>query len=81
MDAEDNASRKNAQSSSAEVPLEQGILGRQRLPAKRCAHGATVLGGFPRISVHRGTIFHQSLELRHALKNLDPGVGGHASVG
>jgi len=41
----------------------------------------TVLGGFRRISADFGsarTIFHQIMGYgRHALKNLDPGVGAH----
>jgi len=58
------------------VPLDKGYLGRQRLPAKAGAHGAD---GPRRISVDFGsprTIFHQIMgHWRHALKNLDPGVG------
>jgi len=60
---------KTPQSSSAEVPLDKGSLGRQRLPAKTgaCAHGATVLGaifGLPRDDFSFKIMGHWS----HALK-------------
>jgi len=60
------------QSSSAEVPLDKGSLGRQRLPAKPvrpwCRRSSADFG-LPR------TIFHQIMgHWSHALKNLDPGV-------
>jgi len=61
------------QSSSAEVPLDKGDLGRQRLPAKAVRQGCR------RSSADFGsarTIFHQIMgNCSHALKNLDPGVG------
>jgi len=64
---------EETQSSSAEVPLDKGYLGRQRLPAKAVRpwwRRSSADFGSPR------TIFHQITgHWRHALKNLDPGVG------
>jgi len=61
------------QSSSAEVPLDKGSLGRQRLPAKAvrpwCRRSSADFGS-PRTILHQ-IIGHWS----HALRNLDPGVG------
>jgi len=66
----DYVSRKK-RTSSAEVPLDKGDLGRQRLPAKAvrpwCRRSSADFGS-PR------TIFHQIIgHGRHALKNLGPG--------
>jgi len=64
---------EQTQSSSAEVPLDKGDLGHQRLPAKTvrqwCRRSSADFGS-PR------TIFHQIMgHCSHALKNLNPGVG------
>jgi len=64
---------EETQSSSAEVPLDKGYLGRQRLPANAvrqwCRRSSADFGS-PR------TIFHQIMgHWSHALKNLGPGVG------
>jgi len=63
---------REKRTSSAEVPLDKGDLGRQRLPAKAvrqwCRRSSADFGS-PR------TIFHQIMgHGSHALKNLDPGV-------
>jgi len=73
MDAGGLRKSEETQSSSAEVPLDKGDLGRQRLPAKAvrqwCRRSSADFGS-PR------TIFHQIIGYcSHALKNLDPGVG------
>jgi len=73
MDAGRQRKPEQTQSSSAEVPLDKGSLGRQRLPAKAvrpwCRRSSADFGS-PR------TISHQIMgHGSHALKNLDPGVG------
>jgi len=73
MDAGRLRKPEQTQSSSAEVPLDKGDLGRQRLPAKAvrqwCRRSSADFGS-PR------TIFHQIMgHGRHALRNLDPGIG------
>jgi len=73
MDAGRLRKPEQTQSNSAEVPLDKGSLGRQRLPAKAvrpwCRRSSADFGS-PR------TIFYQIIgHGRHALKNLDPRVG------
>jgi len=83
MDAGRLRTPEETQSSSVEVPLDKGYLGRQRLPAKAvrpwCRRSSADFGGFRRISADFGsprTIFHQIMgHCSHALKNLDPRVG------
>jgi len=76
MDAGGLGKPEETQSSSAEVPLDKGDLGRLVFLQKRCANGAD---GPRRISADFGsprTIFHQIMgHGSHALKNLDPGLG------
>jgi len=63
---------EETQSSFAEVQLDKGDLGRQRLPAKAvrqwCRRSSADFGS-------PSTIFHQIMgHCSHALKNLDPGL-------
>jgi len=72
MDAGRQCEPEEAQSSSAEVPLDKGDLGRQRLAAKAvrqwCRRSSADFGS-PR------TIFHRIMgHWSHALKNIGPGV-------
>jgi len=79
MDLVDYVSRKKTPvEGSAEVPLDKGYLGRQRLP---CKSGAPMVPTSRRISAdfgHRGTIFHQNHldHWSHAFEKTSiPGVG------
>jgi len=77
----DYVESEETQSSSAEVPLDKGDLGRQRFLQKAVRQGADVLSGF---SVPPRTIFHQNHWITAAmpLKNLDSwGSGATFSVG
>jgi len=73
MDAGRLCKPDETQSSSAEVPLDKGYLGRQRLLAKAVRQWCRRMSAdfsSPR------TIFHQIMGYgSHALKNLDLGVG------